>query len=156
MKLIDLLAAEIRASAAYNSNVQVAPSVILWTDKLRQWEPALSLLQAALPELIVLGDYAPEKKTGPAIWIKCVVENALPEIELPSDRIPILYLPGVERRDLRAIGTCPDALKPLAELQYRGCWWIYNNSGRDWAVNAFLVSSNGGAGLDVAKDEKKQ
>jgi hypothetical protein len=156
MKLIDLLANEVRASAAYNSNVQVAPSVILWTDKLRQWEPALSLLQAALPELIVLGDYAPETKTGPAIWIKCVVDNALPEIELPSDRIPILYLPGVERRDLRAIGTCPDALKPLAELQYRGCWWIYNNSGRDWAVNAFLVSSNGGAGLDVAKDEKTQ
>ena len=156
MKLIDLLATEIRASAVYNSNVQVAPSVILWTDKLRQWEPALSLLQAALPELIVLGDYAPEKKTGPAIWIKCVVENALPEIELPADRTPILYLPGVERRDLRAIGACPDALKPLAELQYRGCWWIYNNSGRDWSVNAFLVSSNGGAGLDVAKDEKTQ
>lgn len=156
MKLIDLLAAEIRGSAAYNSNVQVAPSVILWTDKLRQWEPALSLLQAALPELIVLGDYAPEKKTGPAIWIKCVVENALPEIEQPSDRTPILYLPGVERRDLRAISACPDALKPFAELQYRGCWWIYNNSGRDWAVNAFLVSGNGGVGLDVAKDEKTQ
>lgn len=62
MKLIDLLATEIRNSAAYNSNVQVAPSVILWTDTLRQWEPALPLLQAAMPELIVLGDYAPERK----------------------------------------------------------------------------------------------
>ena len=50
MKLIDLLAEEIRASAAYNSNVQVAPNVILWTDKLRQWESALPLLQAAMPE----------------------------------------------------------------------------------------------------------
>ena len=56
MKLIDLLATEIRNSAAYNSNVQVAPSVILWTDTLRQWEAALPLLQAAMPELIVLGD----------------------------------------------------------------------------------------------------
>ena len=156
MKLIDLLAEEVRASAAYNSNVQVAPGVILWTDKLRQWEPALPLLQAAMPELIVLGDYAPDKKTGPAIWVKCVVENVLPEIQMPGDRIPILYMPGVERRDLRAIATCPDELKPLAELQYRGCWWIYNNSGRDWTVNAFLLSSNGGAGLDVAKDEKSQ
>lgn len=156
MKLIDLLAAEIRASAAYNSNVQEAPSVILWTDKLGQWMPALPLLQAALPELIVLGSYAPQKRTGPAIWIKCVVEKSLPEVELPTERTPILYLPGVERRDLRAIGACPDALKPLAELQYRGCWWIYSNSGRDWTVNAFLVSSNGGAGLDVAKDEKTQ
>ena len=36
MKLIDLLAKEIRASANYNSNVQVIPSVILWIDKQRQ------------------------------------------------------------------------------------------------------------------------
>lgn len=156
MKLIDLLAEEVRASAAYNSNVQAAPSVILWTDKLRQWESALLLLQAAMPELVVLGDYAPQLKKGPAIWVKCVVERALSEVELPSDRTPIVYLPGVERRDMRAIADCPEALKPLAELQYRGCWWIYNNSGRDWVVNAFLVSSNGGVGLDVAKDEKTQ
>jgi hypothetical protein len=156
MKLIDLLVQEVRASAAYNSNVQAAPNVILWTDKLRQWESALPMLQAALPELIVLGNYAPERKTGPAIWIKCVVEDVLPDIELPTDRTPIVYLPGYERRDLRAIAACPDSLKPLAELQYRGCWWIYSNAGRDWTVNAFLVSSNGGAGLDVAKDEKTQ
>ena len=156
MKLIDLLVSEIRASAAYNSNIQAAPSVILWTDKLRQWELALPLLQAAMPELIVLGDYAPERKTGPAIWIKCAVEGVLPGIELPAERTPIVYLPGYERRDLRAIAACPEELKPLAELQYRGCWWIYSNSGRDWTVNAFLVSSNGGAGLDVAKDEKTQ
>ncbi|MBB59699.1 MAG: alkaline phosphatase [Pseudomonas sp.] len=156
MKLIDLLVQEVRASAAYNSNVQAAPNVILWTDKLRQWESALPMLQAALPELIVLGDYAPERKIGPAIWIKCVVEGVLPDVALPADRTPIVYLPGYERRDLRAIAACPDSLKPLAELQYRGCWWIYSNAGRDWTVNAFLVSSNGGAGLDVAKDEKTQ
>ncbi|RRW13276.1 BREX-1 system phosphatase PglZ type B [Stutzerimonas stutzeri] len=156
MKLIDLLGQEVRASAAYNSNVQAAPNVILWTDKLRQWESALPMLQAALPELIVLGNYAPERKTGPAIWIKCVVEGVLPDVELPAGRTPIVYLPGFERRDLRAIAACPDSLKPLAELQYRGCWWIYSNAGRDWTVNAFLVSSNGGAGLDVAKDEKTQ
>lgn len=153
MKLIDLLTKEVRASAAYNSNVQEAPSVILWTDKQRQWESALPLLQAAMPELVVLGDYAPDRKTGPAIWIKCVIERALPEVDLPNDKTPIIYLPGVERRDLRAISSCPDYLMPLAELQYRGCWWIYNNSGRDWTVKAFLVSNNGGVGLDVASDE---
>lgn len=139
MKLIDLLASEVRASADYNSNVQVAPSVILWTDKQRQWESALPLLQAAMPELVVLGDYDPKQKTGPAIWIKCVIENVLPDIDMPSDRTPIIYMPGVERRDLRAISTCPEELMPLAELQYRGSWWIYSNSGRDWTVKAFLV-----------------
>lgn len=156
MKLIELLAKELRASAAYNSNIQMAPSVILWTDKSLQWTPSLPLLQAALPELIVLGDYAPDQKTGPAIWVKCVIEGVLSDIELPADRVPILYLPGVERRDLKAISSCPENLRPLAELQYRGCFWIYSNSGRDWTVNAFLVSSNGGAGLDVAKDERTQ
>lgn len=156
MKIIDLLVDEVRASADYNSNVQVAPSVILWTDKQRHWESALPLLQAAMPELVVLGDYNPKQKTGPAIWIKCVVEGTLPEFELPEDRTPIIYLPGVERRDLKAISTCPEELMPLAELQYRGSWWIYSNSGRDWTVNAFLVSNNGGIGLDVASDEKTQ
>lgn len=156
MKILDLLTQEIRASASYNSSAQVAPSVILWTDKLRQWQPALPLLQAALPELIVLGDYQPTKRQGPAIWIKCVIENTLPEIELPKDKTPIIYLPGIERRDLRAIAECPTGLMPLAELQYRGCWWVYSGSGRDWSVNAFLTSGNGGAGLDVARDEKSQ
>lgn len=156
MKLIELVTREVRSSADYNSSAQAAPSVILWTDKLRQWESALPLLQSAMPELIVLGDYQPQKKTGPAIWIKCVIEGVLPEVTLPADRTPILYLPGVERRDLRAIADCPAELMPLAELQYRGCWWIYNNSGRDWTVRAFMVSDNGGAGLDVASDDKTQ
>ncbi len=158
MKLIDLLTREIRASADYNSSVQVAPGVILWTDKQRQWEAALPLLQSAMPELIVLGDYQPARRIGPAIWMKCVIAGTLPEseFELPSDRIPIIYLPGVERRDLRAIASCPRELMPLAELQYRGCWWIYNNSGRDWTVRAFMVSDNGGAGLEVAGDDRTQ
>lgn len=156
MKLIDLLVRELRSSASYNSNIQVAPSVVLWTDKLRQWESALPLMQAAMPELLVLGDYQPEKRQGPAIWLKCVIEGVLPEFELPEGNTPILYLPGYERRDLRAIAKCPDELKPLAELQYRGSWWVYNTAGRDWTVNAFLLSSSGGAGLDVAADKSTQ
>lgn len=36
MKLIDLLVKELRASVNYNSNVRVAPSMILWIDKQRQ------------------------------------------------------------------------------------------------------------------------
>jgi hypothetical protein len=156
MKLLDLLTQEVRASAEFNASVQLAPSVILWTDKQRQWEPALSLLQAALPELIVFGNYEPAKRQGPAIWIKCVIENALSEFQLPVDKTPIIYLPGLERRDLRAIASCPATLMPLAELQYRGSWWAYNSTGRDWTVNAFLTSANGGAGLDVARDENTQ
>lgn len=156
MKLLDLLCDELRSSASYNSNIQVAPSVVLWTDKLREWESALPLLRAALPELLVIGNYEPEKRQGPAIWLKCVIEGVLPEFALPTDKTPIIYLPGYERRDLRAIANCPSALKPLAELQYRGSWWVYNSAGRDWTVNAFLLSESGGAGLDVASDKNTQ
>lgn len=84
MKILDILCQEVRSSATYNSNIQVAPAVILWPDAHRQWEGALPLLQAAMPELIVLGDYEPEKKQGPAIWIKCVIEGVLPEFQLPE------------------------------------------------------------------------
>jgi len=41
------------------------------------------------------------------------------DVGLPVDRIPIFYLPGVSRQDLRAVESCPEYLKPLAELQYR-------------------------------------
>ena len=65
-----------------------------------------------------------------------------------ADRI---YLPGVGRQELGAAQTCPDHLKPLVELQYRGTCWTQRN-GRDWTVEAFLVSGDGGLGLDLARD----
>jgi len=70
---------------------------------------------------------------------------------LPEDRPPILYLPGVSRQDLRAIEGCPDYLKPLAELQYRGTIWSQIN-GKDWTILAYLKSDQGGLGVDVAAD----
>jgi hypothetical protein len=47
---------------------------VLWTDKDRQWEFVINKVQVLLPELIVLGAYAPDKMTGPVIWIKCVIK----------------------------------------------------------------------------------
>ena len=48
-------------------------------------------------------------------------------------------MPGVARQDLRAGEECPDRLKPLVELLYRGALWHHPNGG-DWTVNAFLTS----------------
>ena len=62
-----------------------------------------------------------------------------------------MYLPGVSRQELRAVQECSDRLKPLVELQYRGVCWAQKN-GKDWTVAAFLVSGEGGLGLDVAYD----
>ncbi len=149
--VIQRLIQAVRDAAVFNPDIQVAPACILWPDRAHQWESIIPRLQQELPELFVLGDYAPEKRTGPAIWLRCVIGGTLDDIQLPAGQIPIFYLPGVGRQDLRAVQNCPDHLKPLAELQYRGTFWSQMNS-RDWTILAFLLSDQGGLGLDVAQD----
>ena len=156
MILIEYLKEQLRSSAAYNKSVQVAPAAILWTDIDRQWQSAMPYIKQQIPELIELGDYMPQERTGPAIWVKCVIAGKLEECVLPEDQTPIIYLPGVGRKDLRAIEQCPEFLQPLAELQYRGCWWAYNTAGRDWSVGSFLTNPKVGLELDLAKDTKTQ
>ncbi len=156
MQLIDYLAEQLRSSANYNSAVQIAPAAILWTDIECQWQSAMPSIKQHLPELVELGEYKPEERTGPAIWIKCAIAGVLEECQLPKSKTPIIYLPGVSRKDLRAIEQCPDELRPLAELQYRGCWWAYNPAGRDWSIGSFLTNPRVGLELDVAKDKKTQ
>jgi hypothetical protein len=150
-KIIDHIINAVRDAAAFNPEVQVAPACILWPDRDRQWEAVIPVLQAELPELLILGDYAPEKRIGPAIWLRCVIAGRAEEVSLPKDRTPIFYLPGVSRQDLRAIESCPDYLKPLAELQFRGVIWSQINA-KDWTILAYLKSDQGGLGLDVAQD----
>lgn len=84
-----------------------------------------------------------------------MIGRVLDEADWPASVVPIVYLSGVSRADLRAIETCPRGLQPLAELQYRGMFWSQIN-GRDWTVNAFLSSSRGGLNLDVSEDQVTQ
>ncbi len=151
MRVLAHLLKAVRDAAVFNPEVQVAPACILWPDRDRQWEAAIPALQAELPELMTLGDYAPEERIGPAIWLRCVIAGKTPEVSLPEDGTPIFYLPGISRQDLRAIESCPDHLKPLAELQYRGVIWSQINA-KDWTVLAYLKSDQSGLGLDVAQD----
>lgn len=138
-------------AAAYNAQDQVAPVAVLWTDKERQWESLAPRLREALPQFLTLGPYNSKERTGPAIWIKCMIARTLPEADWPEAAVPILYLPGVSRQELRAIEECPQQLQPLAELQYRGVWFTQENT-KDWTVYAFLTSKRGGLGLDIAGD----
>ncbi len=153
MRVVEHLVTAIRRAGRHNPDVQVAPACILWPDRDRQWEAVIPRLQSELPELLVLGEYAPERHTGPAIWLRCVLAGTVDDVALPGDRVPILYLPGVGRADLRAVEECPDRLKPLAELQYRGVIWSQVNA-KDWTVLAFLKSDQGGLGLDVAQNQE--
>lgn len=139
-------------ASVFNPAIQTAPACVLWPDRDRQWEAVVPRLQNELRELLVLGDYAPDRRTGPAIWLRCVIARRCEEVELPENTIPILYLPGVSRQDLRAVEDCPEPLKPLAELQYRGVIWSQINA-KDWTILAFLKSDQGGLGLDVAQDK---
>ena len=154
--IVDYLVSQLRNAAKYNENVQVAPAAVLWTDITSQWQSAMPVIKQYLPELIELGEYDADNRTGPAIWIKCAISNKLEELNLPQDRTPIIYLPGVGRKDLRAIEICPEHLQPLAELQYRGCWWAYNTAGRDWSVSSFLSNEKVGVNLNIAQDGKTQ
>jgi len=154
MNLLTNFTEAIRAAAKVNRSLMVPPAAILWTDADRIWESAVPQLAKQLPELFVLGDYAPEEREGPSIWLKCAVAGKL-GTQLPGGTVPILYLPGTSRADLRAIETCPRELQPLAELQYRGVFWSQVN-GKDWTVNAFLTAKKGGLGLDVAQDSATQ
>jgi hypothetical protein len=129
-----------------------APAALLWADPDRQWVDLVGRLQTALPHLFVLGDFKPDKRTGPAIWLRCVVDRVLTDVELEAGAVPVFYLPGVARQALRAGDECPRNLQPLVELQYRGRVWHQRN-GRDWTVDAFLVSEDGLA-LDVAQDAR--
>ncbi|MCF6289518.1 MAG: BREX-1 system phosphatase PglZ type B [Desulfobacterales bacterium] len=149
--IIEALRDSLTAAGRYNPDDVVRPAAIIWTDADYQWRPVISQLRILMPELLILGKYQPEKKTGPAIWLRCVIDRALPEVDIPEEAVPIIYMPEVSRQTLRAVHECPDWLKPLVELQYRGVCWTQKN-GKDWTVEAFLVSRDGGLGLDLAKD----
>lgn len=170
MKILQYIVKAIREASVYNPDIQVQPSCILWPDHDRQWESIIGQLQTEMPELFVLGDYQPEKRTGPAIWLRCILSTKVEEasshysdsqkVEEAFSLFPIshsspliFYLPGVSRQHLRAVETCPDYLKPLAELQYQGTIWSQVNA-KDWTILAFLKSDQGGLGLDVAQDSE--
>lgn len=152
--LIEALSTALADAAKVNGSVQVRPAAVLWTDAEAQWVPALARLRDEEPGLVQLGDFKPELRQGPAIWLKCAVAGLIQGMNGEA-RPRVLYLSGVSRSDLRAIESCPRDLQPLAELQYRGVFWSQAN-GKDWTLNAFLTSKSGGLGLDVAQDKATQ
>lgn len=129
------------------------PAALLWTDEEGQWLPLVPTLRAINPWIFAFGTYDPPSRTGPAIWLKCIVDRTLSDAP-PEGETPIIYLPRVRRQDLRAAADCPVHLQPLVELQYRGRVWHQSN-GHDWTVRAFLVSADG-LGLDIAADRRTE
>ena len=148
--LLDALVRALQRAGSYNPSDQAPPAAILWPDKEGQWEVLLPELRNRLP-LLTLGEYRPEELTGPAYYLRCMIAGALADDRLADCAVPIAYLPGVSRQDLRAIDECPRPLQPLAELQYRGVLWTHRN-GRDWTVAGYLQNADDGLGIAVGAD----
>ena len=150
---LDAVVESLRSAAnTFNKDVEDAPACVLWTDPEAAWQPVIGHLQALMPELLVLGDYAPDKRTGPVIWLKCAIAGKAPEVAIPAGVIPVLYLPGVSRHELRNADQCRWEIQPLVELLYRGTVWSHRN-GRDWTIEGFFQAEEG-LGLEVAGDEQ--
>lgn len=160
--ILDVLIEALIAAGTYNAGTMLAPVAILWPDEKREWQPLIARLKEHLPALYTLGDYDPAARSGPATWLRCVLAGTVPgvvqttshEVDETGSLTPIFYLPGVSRAMLRAVDDCPNYLKPLAELQYRGVIFS-QQSHRDWTVAAFLTSKSA-LGLDVAGDQDTQ
>jgi hypothetical protein len=148
--LCEVLEKALAGAGRHSPGAEEKPAAILWTDADGQWAPVVAKLQERMPHLLVLGDYAPQEKRGPAIWIKCVIARTI-DAGIPENVIPIIYLPKVSRQVLRAAADCPPLLQPIVELQFRGVVWTQRN-GKDWTVEAFLMSDDA-LGLSVAKDD---
>lgn len=151
------LVAAIRGAAAFDKNDQVPPAAVLWPDEDKLWIDLLPKLRDAMPELLTLGAYDVATRAGPAIWIKAMLGRSedgrrlLPQAVWREGLVPVVYMPGVGKQNIRAIEECPRGLKPLCELQFRGTLWT-QLSGKDWTPRAFLQSADGGLCLSLATD----
>lgn len=150
--VFDSLLASLRKAADYNRDDTVPPAAVLWPDEKREWEKLVPRLRGVLPHFLTFGPYDSTHRSGPAIWLRCVLAGKVASVALPTGTVPIIYLPGVSRATLRATEDCPPELRPLAELQYRGVIWSQANS-KDWTIAAYLQTEKGGLQLTVARDQ---
>jgi hypothetical protein len=151
--LYDTLLARIAVLETQGKGSLVPPAAILWTDCHGEWREQVAVLGTRRTVLTLGDDLSPESRTGPALWIRCMLARALPDDLLPADVVPVIYLPGIAREDLRAVEDCPAHLRPLAELQYRSVFFSHPN-GKDWTVSAWLSHKGRGAGIDIAADQE--
>jgi hypothetical protein len=129
----------------------VKPEVILWPDPESQWATIIPDLQKTYPALLIYGSYDPSKNQGPAIWIKCMVAQMLPEAKWDNTETPIIYLPGVAKNDLKNIQNAGLDFQPLIEYQYTGTVFTQEN-GREWTISAIIQNTSNGLGLKLTQD----
>jgi len=146
MTVMTSIITSIGNAASYNRHELSAPRVILWPDEERLWIEVVELLRLSCPALWSLGDYEPDKATGPAAWLRYQLETQT------GEDVPVIYLPGIGRAAFRSADQCPNQTRHLFALQFQGQFWT-QKSGKDWTPFAFFSSPLGGLGLDVSGDQ---
>ena len=71
--LLEAVRTSLEQAARHNPGEVAPPAAILWTDADGQWMPLVEHLRLLMPELLTLGPYDPATRTGPAIWLRCVM-----------------------------------------------------------------------------------
>lgn len=145
MTVLERLRELLRAASTYNKHDLASPTVVIWPDGDRLWESAIGTIQKLVPELLVLRRETDGDGGGPATWLRYQLARRT------FEQKPILYLPGVSRASFRSAASFPDDAIHLFALQYQGQFWTQAN-GKDWTPSAFLSTTNGGLGLEVAGD----
>ncbi len=148
---LDALIAALEEAGSYNAAAEAPPEAIVWCDANREFAPLIPTLRERLPQLLTYGDYDPETRTGPAVWLRAAVARALPDLGLPEESVPLLYLPGVGRETLRGAEDCPPLLQPLVWFTVAGTFFGHVN-GKDWTLRGFLAAERGRLKLEIAED----
>lgn len=145
MTVLNRLIAALREADDYNRHDLVEPRVVLWTDGDSLWAPVISLVQEAMPELLVLDSEDQGSRRGPSTVLRYSLTRG------KWKETPVIYLPGIPRSAFRGAVGFPESARHLYALQFQGQFWT-QISGKDWTPLAFLASGDGGLGLEVARD----
>ncbi|MEJ7786849.1 MAG: hypothetical protein WKF96_18765, partial [Solirubrobacteraceae bacterium] len=146
---LDWLELALDGALGYAENAFVEPIALLWPDKERQWVPVVERLRDRL-RIVSYGEADPERRSGPAYWLRCVVASTITVDGAPAGT-PIVYLPGFSRDDLRDAGATAPDLAPLAAVAHRSQCFAHPN-GKDWTIRALLSNEQKGLGLDIGAD----
>jgi hypothetical protein len=147
--VLDRLAIALDDAASSDGNIFAPPVAVLWPDKARHWEGSIAPLRGRR-RVLTLGSHDPDQASGPAYWLRCVVAGTV-EVDGPGG-LPVIYLSGVSRDDLRSVAADDQRLAPLVPLQHRSQWFT-QSSGKDWTVRALLTNKDRGLALNVAADD---
>src|SRR5437764_15002158 len=90
--VFDSLLGSLHKAADYNRDDTVPPAAVLWPDEKREWEKLVPRLRSALPQFLVFGPYDPVERSGPAIWLRCVLGGQVADVRSPAGTVPHIYL----------------------------------------------------------------